>query len=57
MNLLPQVFKQQLHGVVVRQRQRSNQVLHVGHSQAVVWDLCMEINTELLQTLTNRCLS
>lgn len=46
MNSLAKVFKQQLHGVMVWQRQRLNQVLHVGDSQAVVLDLCMEINTK-----------
>lgn len=40
-NLLAQVFEQQLHGVVVGQGQRANQVLHVGDPQAVVWDLCV----------------
>lgn len=39
---LSQVSEEQLHGVMVGQRQRLNQVLHVGDLQALVWDLCTD---------------
>ena len=42
------MFEQQLHGVVVWQRQSLNQVLHVGDSQAVVWDFCVIMDTEMV---------
>lgn len=43
--LLPEVFEESLHGVVVGLRQLSDQVFDGLNSMLVVWNLCRTENT------------